>query len=60
MKPHEVCNPRRRLRAQRRNAIQSLSNLREEFPRPKPAEARLIEEAQRRVTRLQNADGPEV
>ncbi len=59
MTPHEVCNPCRRLKAQRRIAIENLAGLRAEFPRPKPEESKRIEEAKERVTHLQNAKEPD-
>ena len=60
MTPFEVANPRRRLRAHRRQAILRLADLRSRFPRPKTGseEFVLIREAKKQVTELQNANVP--
>lgn len=58
MTPAEVVNPKRRLRAYRRQAIFHWADLRSRFPRARTGseEFVLIREAKQRVTELQNAN----
>lgn len=57
MTPAEITNPKRRLRARRRIAINRLADLRAEWTNPKPGtpEYTLLSDAKKTVTLLQKA-----